>query len=84
MPQVVKIDELGRVIIPAYFREALGLQPKMSVALSLEGDSVILQNADYSCRFCGKTDKKAIKFENVHICRKCADKITELADTKKE
>ena len=67
-----KIDELGRVVIPADARKALGLLPGAEVALCLEGDTLTLRNAAAVCKLCGER-------EDIHnpfgICASCLRKI---------
>ena len=36
-----RINEQGRVVIPAEYRRALGLEPQDSLVLTLEGDGVM-------------------------------------------
>ena len=41
---VKKMDEMGRLVIPASIRETLGLQPNADVILELEGNRAVLEN----------------------------------------
>jgi antitoxin PrlF len=42
----VKVDAHGRIVIPAEFREALGLQPGHRVTLALEDGRLVLKTVD--------------------------------------
>ena len=40
---VARINENGRIVIPASFRKALGLEPGDAVVLSLEGGQLLVE-----------------------------------------
>lgn len=40
-----RINEQGRVVIPAEYRRALGLEPQDSVVLTMEGDAVRIRKS---------------------------------------
>ena len=40
-----RINEQGRVVIPAEYRRALGLEPHDSLVLTLEGDGVLIRKS---------------------------------------
>ena len=67
-----KIDELGRVVIPADFRKALGILPHAEVALCLDGNALTLTAETAVCKLCGER-------EDIHgpfgICASCLRKI---------
>ena len=67
-----RIDELGRVVIPADARKALGLLPGAEVALCLEGDTLTLRNAGAVCKLCGAKEEIDSRFG---ICAACLREI---------
>jgi len=70
-----KIDELGRIVLPADYREALGLTSRSGVEITLDGDRIILTAEKPMCKLCGTG-------EHIHsdypICKECISKISAL------
>lgn len=71
------IDELGRIVIPADLRHALGLEPGFAVALSLQGNAVLLEPHTETCAICGGTCDLHPIGERF-ICSTCAKSVTNL------
>lgn len=65
-----RVDELGRVVIPAEIRKLLGIDLKDMMVISLEGSSIVLQKANVSCIFCG-SEANVQTFREKGICRRC-------------
>lgn len=74
---VRKIDELGRIVMPAEIRQTLGLQVRDSMEIFIEGDRIILQKYQPSCIFCANADG-LIYYEGKRICPECLAKLKEL------
>lgn len=51
--KVVKIDSLGRIVIPISFREALGIKPDSELITTLQNGSVLITPKISICRICG-------------------------------
>lgn len=66
------IDELGRVVIPANFRKALGLETDSPVSINLQGNTITIQAATSRCAICGKEDNLHI-IGDKWICQSCVD-----------
>lgn len=70
-----KVDELGRIVLPADYREALGLTSRSGVEITLDGDKIILTAEKPMCKLCGSN-------EDIHpdypICKKCIAKVSAL------
>lgn len=72
-----KIDELGRVILPAEIRKRLDVKENDSVDFSWDGHQVILKKHGPICSFCGSTDNLLL-FAGKYICKACLDKLSQL------
>ena len=46
LAQRVRVDQAGRVVVPAGIRKALGIHPGQNLTVSLDGDSIRLQTID--------------------------------------
>ena len=57
---VRKVDELGRIVLPAELRRTLNIAEKDPLEIYVDGDSVILRKQEHNLAFRGK-----------HICLKC-------------
>ena len=68
----VKIDKLGRIVIPIKFRKKLGIDNNSVVALKLEGEQILVSAVKSSCIICGTQENL---FHTVMICYDCAEKI---------
>lgn len=67
-----RLDELGRIVIPAEFIYALGLSAGSSLNMRLEGDCIVMEKPVLSCQLCGGTD--SLKNCGGHlICKHCRD-----------
>lgn len=66
-----KIDILGRVVIPAEFRSALGLGEGDSVNITCENGVITLSPAKHKCKLCGSTED----ILDGTICRNCVETI---------
>ena len=76
---VRKVDELGRIVLPAELRRTLGIAERDPLEIFVDGDSVILQKFEERCVFCGEAEKvRAFKGKNV--CPQC---LAQLKKTRK-
>lgn len=66
----MKVDELGRVVIPIEIRERLGLAMATPMEIYVEKENIILKKFEPCCVFCKKS-KKLIKYKNKPICTGC-------------
>ena len=74
------LDETSRVLLPKKFREALHLEPKSQLKIYLEGNRIIIEKAELSCRMCGS---KEDMIEGFPMCRACAEKAAFLLQASK-
>ena len=75
MTVLKRIDELGRIVLPAQMRKRLGVSTRSELSLSFDGDRIALSKACVSCRLCGKdTDVRA----DILLCQDCIERIKRL------
>jgi transcriptional pleiotropic regulator of transition state genes len=69
---VRRIDELGRIVLPAEMRRIFNINVKDAVEIYTKDDMIVLRKYDAVCIFCGSSaNVKA--FKDKGICAKCAD-----------
>ena len=73
---VRKIDELGRIVLPAEIRQSLGINVRDALEIFIEGDRIILQKYQPSCIFCNNADN-VVFFNGKRVCEACLKKIKE-------
>ena len=66
----IKIDELGRVVLPIELRKQFGIDVKDSLEIYVDGDRIILRKKKDACIFCGKT-KDLKEFKEQMVCENC-------------
>ena len=71
---VRRVDELGRIVLPAEIRQAMDIQLKDSLEIYTEGDTIVLKKYQQSCVFCKESEDLEL-FEEKRICHACLAKI---------
>jgi AbrB family transcriptional regulator, transcriptional pleiotropic regulator of transition state genes len=66
-----KVDDLGRVVIPAGIRRSLGIREGDPVEVSVEGERVVLAKPRDACVFCGREEERLTPFRGRLVCRDC-------------
>lgn len=66
-----KVDDLGRVVIPAGIRRALGIREGDPVEVTVEGERVVLAKPRDACVFCGREEDRLTGFRGRLVCRDC-------------
>jgi transcriptional pleiotropic regulator of transition state genes len=69
-----KIDELGRIVVPSEYRNALDLSGGDDLEISMEGNRIILQRPQNGCFLCGSTEDLT-KVKEKFICGECLNLI---------
>ena len=69
-----KVDDLGRIVIPAEFRRLLGIQDGDELEVTVEGDRLVLARIDPSCAICGATHDLR-PFRDRHVCATCRSEL---------
>ena len=67
---VRKIDELGRIVLPAEIRRTFDINEKDEVEIYTKDDMVLLKKYEMSCIFCGSLDNLR-SYKDKKICAKC-------------
>ena len=68
---VRKIDELGRIVLPAEMRKLFNINEKDAVEIFTKDDMIVLKKYDSACIFCGSSNDLK-PFKEKGVCPKCA------------
>lgn len=71
-----KVDELGRIVLPIEYREALNIKEKDEVSLALEADKITIQKPILGCHYCNSA-ADLVRIGNECICKKCIQRLYE-------
>ncbi len=71
---VRKVDELGRIVLPAEIRQSMDINVRDSLEIFTDEGRIILQKYQPSCIFCSNADN-VVYFANKRICSECLEKI---------
>lgn len=71
---VRKIDDLGRIVVPAETRRLFNIHEGDKLAITVENGGIVLRKLDASCVFCGDTDHVE-DFRGRGICTDCRTRI---------
>lgn len=75
-----KVDDLGRVVIPAGIRRSLSIREGDAVEVHVEGEQVILSKPTDRCVFCGE-EEGLETFREKAVCRGCVAGVGVLDDS---
>ena len=65
-----KVDDLGRIVLPAEMRKALDITDGDYLEIALDGDGIVLRKVEDRCTFCrSTTDLRA--FHGKQVCARC-------------
>ena len=67
---VRKIDDLGRVVVPAETRRLFNIHEGDALAITVENGGIVLRKLDASCTFCERTDDLE-NFKGRAVCATC-------------
>lgn len=65
-----KVDDLGRIVIPAQMRRAMDLESDDEVEIFFEDHKLVLKKFEPACIFCGGTEE-LIFYKEKNICMAC-------------
>lgn len=69
-----RMDNLGRVVLPAHIRKELKWEQDTPLEIFADGKGVYLQAYEKSCVFCGERENIQF-FEGRHICGQCVERL---------
>jgi AbrB family transcriptional regulator, transcriptional pleiotropic regulator of transition state genes len=67
---VRRVDELGRIVIPAEIRKRFGIHERDPLEITVQGDAVVLTRPQNACVFCGATEHLT-SFHDRSVCWTC-------------
>lgn len=65
-----KIDDLGRIVLPAEIRRRFELTEGSLVEISVEGNHIVLGKVEEACVFCGSPEELRT-FHDRKVCEEC-------------
>ena len=71
---VRKLDELGRIIIPAEMRNEMGWDRNTKITICREEEKLVLQTYQGICFACG-SDRELKQIHEKYICEICIDEV---------
>ena len=72
---VRKIDDLGRIVIPAETRRLFRIREGDPLAISVQEDAILIRKLEATCVFCGSVDEVR-NFRGRGLCGECRRDIT--------
>lgn len=69
-----KIDDLGRIVIPAETRRLFNIREGDHLYIAVEGGNIVLRKMTDSCTFCG-SDHQVSQFKGKGICKDCRSQL---------
>ena len=72
---VRKIDELGRIGLPIEMRHTMHIEPRDSMEIFVDGNSIILRKYEQECIFCGSTKKVSV-FKDRYVRENCRKELS--------
>ena len=73
---VRKIDDLGRIVVPAETRRLFNIREGDELAISVENGAIVIRKLEATCTFCGST-KEVGAYKGKGVCTKCRKEIGE-------
>ena len=70
-----KVDDLGRVVVPAEMRKSFGIREGDYLDISVEDDRIILSKRQDACVFCRSSDDLK-EFPGRTVCAPCIGELT--------
>lgn len=74
---VRKMDDLGRIVLPAELRRQFDIAEKDAIEIFTENDKIILKKYEPSCIFCNNAED-TVSFNNKMVCRNCIKELGEI------
>lgn len=71
---VRKIDDLGRMVIPAELRRTLDISTKDALEIFIDGEKIVLKKYEPACIFCGNAGNVST-FNGKNVCHDCLEEM---------
>ena len=71
---VRRVDDLGRIVLPRELRKILNIDPRDSLEIFMDGDTIILRKYEPQCIFCGQANGVRT-FKSKNVCENCMKEI---------
>lgn len=78
---VRKVDELGRIVLPAELRQSMDINVRDALEIFTEEGRIILQKYQPACIFCNNADQ-VVYFNGKRICASCLEQLKAIAQDK--
>ena len=72
---LLRIDKLGRVVIPKPLRDSFDVHTDDVLEVFTEGGSIVMKKYAPCCVFCGSEDH-IVEYKSKAICKKCLDDLS--------
>ncbi len=69
-----KIDQLGRVVLPAEGRRHFGISPGDLIEIAVDSDAILLTKIEDRCVFCGSAEE-LIEYSGKLVCGGCVSRL---------
>lgn len=76
---VRRIDELGRIVLPAELRHTMDIGDREMLEIFSDGNSIVLKKYRPSCLFCDSV-RDIVRFKGKNICGRCMRQLRESPD----
>ena len=67
---VRKIDDLGRIVLPAETRRLFNIREGDELSIAVSGGDIVIRKLEDTCTFCGSQDDVA-GFKGKGVCSSC-------------
>jgi transcriptional pleiotropic regulator of transition state genes len=72
---VRKIDDLGRIVVPAETRRLFNIHEGDELAISVEKDAIVIRKLEAVCVFCGSTEDVG-SHRGRGVCGRCRSELS--------
>ena len=70
-----RIDQLGRVVVPAELRRMLGIRQGDLLDIRVEDGRLVLLKIEPECAICGRLDN-LVELHEKHVCKDCVRELS--------
>ncbi|NNF64920.1 MAG: AbrB/MazE/SpoVT family DNA-binding domain-containing protein [Acidimicrobiia bacterium] len=67
---VRKIDDLGRIVVPAETRRLFNIREGDELSIAVEHGAIVIRKLEATCTFCGST-KEVSSYKGKGVCTRC-------------